>query len=231
MPNPCLSLCIVFLLLMLMFPQTRFGGSGRAETYISKKLPAFVINRDSRPDRMHRFLSQKGLNGLNIIRIPATELPQDEMPPDMKLTRGELGCFKSHVRTWKRMVEERIPEALVFEDDANLHGQSIIADVEACRSQLPTGWHVVFLGLNYFQKENDVNACFIKQKEGSYGAHCYIISLQGAARILRSAEREGFTMPVDIFLSSGACDCRYYLLRGNKVKPFDLSDTDTQRLR
>jgi GR25 family glycosyltransferase involved in LPS biosynthesis len=129
------------------------------------------------------------------------------------------------------MVDERIPEAFVFEDDADLGGLDIVEDLSACRSQLPLGWHVVFLGVNYFRTQQEVNACFLKQKEGSYGSHAYIINLAGAARVLHAAAKTGIRTPVDIFLSSGACDCQYYLLRGNKVKQFDASDTDTQRLR
>lgn len=229
MPNLHILLCLLVVLLVT----TLLPGKGRgcAESYMGKNLPAFVINRDSRPDRWNRFLSQQGLKGLDVIRIPATEISLDEMPPGVKLTRGEVGCFKSHVRIWEKIVKERIPEALVFEDDANLNGANINMEVEACRSQLPPAWHIVFLGLNYFHKENDVNTCFIKQKEGSCGAHAYHINLRGAAKLLEALKRTGFTVPVDIFLSSGACNCRYFLSRGNKVKPFDLSDTDTQRLR
>jgi glycosyl transferase, family 25 len=231
MPDACLVFCIIifFFAILLKLSAKRHGG--REEAYTGTKIAAFVINRDSRPDRWNRFISQKGLNGLNIIRLPATEISPNEMLPDSKLTRGELGCFKSHVRVWEKIVKERIPEALVFEDDANLQGVNIITEVEACRSRLPAGWHVAFLGVNYFQKENDVNECFLKQKEGSFGAHAYVITLGGAGKLLQAVGRKGFAMPVDIFLSSGACECRYFLFRGNKVHPFDLSDTDTQRLR
>lgn len=36
------------------------------------------------------------------------------------LNRGEIGCALSHIGVWKRIVAERIPHALVLEDDALL---------------------------------------------------------------------------------------------------------------
>lgn len=36
------------------------------------------------------------------------------------LTKGELACFMSHVSIWKKMIDENIPYAAVFEDDVFL---------------------------------------------------------------------------------------------------------------
>ena len=230
-----LSLVISILVFVAVASARKAGANNvHTETYTSKGVPAFVINRDSRPDRLQRFLNQRGLAGLEVIRFKAIEISPEETPPVEaagRLTRGELGCFKSHMKIWHKVVNERIEEALVFEDDANVQGVNIVKALGSCRSQLPQGWHIIFLGVNYFQKENDVNDCFVKQKQGSYGSHAYMVNRSGAARLLRSVERNGITMPVDIFLSSPACECAYFLLRGNNVKPFNLSDTDTQRLR
>lgn len=206
--------------------------TNRQEPYSSQKIPAFVINRDTRPDRMQRFLSSaRKQRGLDIVRVSATEVSSDDVPAGSGLTRGEVGCFMSHVGIWEMMIRNRIKEALVLEDDANLDGLDLVQDIERCRDDLPPGWNVVFLGVNHFELESIVNPCFLRQKEGSYGSHALFINLMGAGRAYHVFKRRGIEKPIDIFLSSGACECNYYLLSSNKVKQFDPSDTDTQRLR
>ncbi|KAJ3030820.1 hypothetical protein HDV00_008640 [Rhizophlyctis rosea] len=192
--------------------------------------------QDARPDRFRRFLSgakasADPVGALHLERVSAVEISQEEVPAGVHLTRGEVGCFMSHIRIWEKIVRGRIEEAVVFEDDVDISSLDIGREIDDCRKELPSGWHVVFLGVNYFRTREDLSRCFLLQEEGSYGAHAYFINLAGAARALRAVQRMGITMPVDIFLSSKACDCRYFLHRANKVRPSNLSDTDTQRLR
>jgi glycosyl transferase family 25 len=52
------------------------------------------------------------------------------------LTRGEIGCALSHIGVYRRIIEERLPAALVLEDDACL-GPEFPGILEACRLQLP----------------------------------------------------------------------------------------------
>jgi len=204
------------------------------EKYTSPVPAAFVINRDTRPDRL-RLFTRDIPPGVILHRVPAVELSAEEAKalilPGSNLTRGEVGCFRSHIGIWRRMVEERIPEALVFEDDANLSNVDLVKDLESCRKQLPPDWNVVFLGLNHHRVKAPINECFARQEPGSYGAHAYLINLRGAGKVLRAVTNSGISQPVDIFLSSDACDCVYFMMRANKIKQRNYSDTDTQRLR
>lgn len=96
-------------------------------------IPGFVINLN---DRLHRWNNFKELN-LNLSRISAEDTRCDfsisltkfnlELLPGDKLSKyyfnnskGAVGCYLSHYKFWKTIVENKIGKALVFEDDADV---------------------------------------------------------------------------------------------------------------
>lgn len=100
-------------------------------------MKTFVINLDSRPDRMKHMLQVGDKLGLELIRIPAvkgTDLNPDKISvssyvrTSLKLKQrfskihltehGEVGCFLSHRNVWEIIKDETEP-CLVFEDDAD----------------------------------------------------------------------------------------------------------------
>tara|TARA_B110000495_G_scaffold16450_1_gene11733 strand:+ start:328 stop:1122 length:795 start_codon:yes stop_codon:yes gene_type:complete len=99
-------------------------------------IPAFVINLDNRIHRWERFDDRK----LGIVRIRAVDTRKDSIsfsrfglsvaPPDklgklyFNSSPGAIGCYLSHYVFWKHVVENDLPKAVVFEDDA------LITDVE-----------------------------------------------------------------------------------------------------
>lgn len=97
-------------------------------------MKAFVINLDSRPDRMEKF--KKNIFPFEVIRFPA-------------LTGGcgEDGCTNSHLAVLKSMGTrpDNYPFA-VFEDDCVL--VEPWCKVEKAISQLPKNWDALWLGAN-----------------------------------------------------------------------------------
>ena len=88
----------------------------------------FVINLKRRPDRLDKFFERcpyspetfeviQAFDGRNAHdenkkeRKLVSKFPKDRQP-------GAIGCSISHLRIWKRMVNENIPIAMIFEDDA-----------------------------------------------------------------------------------------------------------------
>ena len=186
-------------------------------------LTAYVINRVGRPDRLARFRGA-GHAGLQVRVVPGAEVEHGVGD----LTRGEVGCFLSHAAAWRLILDGGEGAAVVAEDDADLRGVDLPALI-AC--QLPSGWDVVFLGANWFASAVAVDAsgCVVRPSPGVHGAHCYLVSRKGASRLLELAPSAlAAGTAVDIFLSSPPL--QYYLLAGSPVKPFDLSDSDTQGL-
>lgn len=96
--------------------------------------PVFVINLDKSTERMAKI--SKRLDELKIPfeRIPAVygaDLSQEEIDryycPELNqknyrrpLGLGEIGCYMSHIMTWKTIVDRKISCAIILEDDIQL---------------------------------------------------------------------------------------------------------------
>lgn len=92
--------------------------------------PIFVINLQSAEDRWLESTGQLQRMGLVHERFDATDgyqLTAGEINAHFELETSrkwcydlslpEIGCYLSHLRVWKRMVDEQIPGAVVLEDD------------------------------------------------------------------------------------------------------------------
>ena len=86
----------------------------------------FVINLKRRPDRLTNFLNNcpygdveivYGFDGKNPTDNPKKEIKIFEGLPK-RLQPGARGCWISHLRIWKKIVNENIQTAMIFEDDA-----------------------------------------------------------------------------------------------------------------
>ena len=96
--------------------------------------PVFVINLDKSTARMAKI--SKRLDELEVPfeRVPAVygaDLSQEEIDkyycPELNkknyrrpLGLGEIGCYISHIKVWKTIVERKIPCALILEDDITI---------------------------------------------------------------------------------------------------------------
>lgn len=110
-------------------------------------IPGFIINLN---DRLHRWDNFKKLN-LNLSRISAEDtrcdssvslkkynletLPGDKLSKYyFKKSKGAIGCYLSHYKFWKIVVDSNLSGAVVFEDDAdvidvkNLYDDHIVFD-------------------------------------------------------------------------------------------------------
>ncbi len=117
-------------------------------------LPIFYINRDRDQDRrksLEEHLTVAGMPGERIAAVEGLAVPVDFR--DMffegtalhsRLKPGEVGCYASHLKTMKIIVERDLDYALILEDDAILPAdfQTIIAQVLA---RLPQGWDLVHI--------------------------------------------------------------------------------------
>jgi glycosyl transferase family 25 len=90
----------------------------------------FVINLKRRPDRLQKFQERcpypytdvetvYGFDGMNAITESKKERKIFEELSTLR--PGERGCWISHLRIWKKIVDQGIPIALIFEDDAQFN--------------------------------------------------------------------------------------------------------------
>ena len=116
----------------------------------------------------------------------------------VRMTDGEVGCCMSHIRIWKKIVEDDIDVCLVVEDDANkiLPGFDLI--LSNLIDKLPKDWDVFIIGFMLFRDKGElVSDDFIKIKEFLL-THCYLINKKGAQKFLENLPVDS---PIDTFMT------------------------------
>lgn len=184
------------------------------------QLPCFVISlaRDEeRRAHMHKQLAALSMNAEFVPAVDGRRLGQDELAAydrdralriygvDMMPT--EIGCFLSHYRLYERIVRERIPVALIMEDDLEIRPEfpQILADLLA--DPAPS-WLVV----RFESQRGRVREPRTRKDRGTtvrqlaagelvrlnihvLGLGAYLITEEGARRMLRYGQR--IFMPID----------------------------------
>jgi GR25 family glycosyltransferase involved in LPS biosynthesis len=116
----------------------------------------------------------------------------------VRMTDGEVGCCMSHIRIWKKIVEDDINVCLVVEDDANkiLPGFDLI--LSKLIDKLPKDWDVFIIGFMLFRDKGElVSDDFLKIKEFLL-THCYLINKKGAQKFLENLQVDS---PIDTFMT------------------------------
>lgn len=102
------------------------------------KYKVFVINLDSRKDRLARITGNLNRLEVEFERIDAVYMKRDGGSPRVleaplkfnpaknrmfdynPISTGALGCYYSHMLAWKRIADEKLDFAVILEDDAEL---------------------------------------------------------------------------------------------------------------
>ncbi|XP_060946463.1 procollagen galactosyltransferase 1 [Limanda limanda] len=182
----------------------------------------FMINlprRTDRRDRMMRTLHQQEIackviaavdgkamniseiNAMGIHMLPGYSDPYHGRP----LTKGELGCFLSHHKIWKEIVERRLPISLVIEDDLRfeIFFKRRLMNLMSEVKEEGLDWDLIYIGRKRMQVDHPEKAVpnihNIVEADYSYWTLGYMISLQGAEKLLK-AEPLKRILPVDEFL-------------------------------
>ena len=129
-------------------------------------LPVIVINLPRRVDRWETLCWRLEAVGLTrLIKAPAIDgidLPEaqiatlmgserktvDEAPRShLSLTRPATGCFLSHLAIWRRLIDEKLPRALILEDDAAPTTNCSSEKFQRAFAAIPDDAGLVFPGL------------------------------------------------------------------------------------
>ncbi len=183
--------------------------------------PTFVINLPSRPDRRRAAeaqLARAGLEATFVDAVDGRSLTPDEIRSvydsfgrlrraGKPLTAGELGCYLSHWTIYCRMLAERIPMALVLEDDfiATSRMRSVL-DALADQGDLP-GFDIVKLGIAEASRRRKhirlsrltPEACLVRHYNVCNSTVAYVITLEGAHRFVRHGLPIRY--PIDVALN------------------------------
>lgn len=142
-----------------------------------------------------------------------------------ELTPGAVGCFLSHFKIYKHILENPNFNSnifLILEDDA-IPEKGFTKKIKKILNNLPRDFDILLLGCYVF--DNDTK--HIKVNEQDYlklngtktyffQLHCYLISLKGIHKILKEMEEQNnkFYQQIDAFLSD--------LARKNKLNIYYL---------
>lgn len=218
----------------------------------------FVINLRRRPDRLDDFLKRCPYQDLTLVDAidgfdpntyslspsvhPSTNQLylryrgiQSVSPSSRKLRQGEFGCMASHVKIYAMMVEQGIPHAVVFEDDAFFtEGFATVVWPKLLRAMgkaAPAGPN----GMLYLGGRFDDNARLPAYRESGMGdslvfhdfqkgtwdwwqedrtTHAYVLTLDMAKQLLHYfLEGDGTTLPIDHSL--------FQYFKRNKITPLN----------
>jgi hypothetical protein len=155
--------------------------------------PCFVIHLPKNKERLSVYSKLvnagyqqiqlfEGVNGTltTSVRIALARLHQPIIDPT--ISTGAFGCLLSHLTLLQKIVDLQIPIATIFEDDILFHPQWKELS-EHYLSITPSDYEVIFIG-------NQLDSC--RQgilgpeitKEPLYCTHAYIVTLEGARKLL-----------------------------------------------
>lgn len=196
--------------------------------------PAFLINLKRRPDRYekaHKRISEGGFKNIQCITaVDATIVNLEEewknhgSPSfdnwDKKFIThiGKQGVMLSMLNVWKKIINEKIPYATIFEDDVLFHPDWHIL-AELYYDITPSDFDVVFYG-----NQLDGPAKEIIEKTPTYCLHAYGITYNGACKLYELfTKRKGGVYTIDCMFNHTMreipCSYIYYVWNGMPYFP------------
>ena len=167
------------------------------------ELPIFYINRDS--DHQRRETIERQLNSIDGAKERITAVDALNVPDDLRayffagsklvspLNPGEVGCYASHLKTLRTIVERNLDYALVLEDDA-IVPETIGSIVSEVTARLPATWDVIHLCGTARRAIKPVSTLkggrlLVRYSRVPGGAYGYLVSRAGAAKLLKRGIR------------------------------------------
>jgi len=189
------------------------------------KYKFFVINLDSKPDRLEDVSKQLHQYGIEFERFSAvmgSELDQSTIEEfyDAKgnakkyykeMSVGEIGCYLSHIQLWKRIIEENLDFAVILEDDLTVKPE--IANLIDALTQIQNWDYIKLTGPKgkKIVDQQAINETFslAYYNKAPIGTSAQAVSKQGAEKLLASTQP--FIRPVD-------SDIQYYWEHGIELQ-------------
>jgi hypothetical protein len=241
------QILVIFLTLTLSICVLQIFLNSKHDDPIFEK--TYLINLDRRPDRLERFMKTfeksdaskmqltkiSAVDGgeLDIKKVPLSEVARGELKQiettgfrskHYQLTRGAIGCYLSHVKVWRDVVDNNHRHGLIFEDDVNVPS-NIYAKMEKSMKHIPEDWDIILFGYHCKDCENmkgyrKVNRFIL--------LHCYAISYSGIIKILKTNSLFPITQQIDSYLSELSEDILNIYTVPNPIIHQNGSRTDIQ---
>lgn len=174
------------------------------------QFPVFVINLEHRTDRRLNVVNQlKPLNlNPNFIKaVDSKEISEFyQTLPNNKVSIGEVACGLSHIKIWKKIIKDKIPLSLIFEDDIIIPDNVTYQDI-INRYNDSKGGNMVLLG--YCGGQSPLIKTSERQLTTFPGKavclHAYFLTLTGAKKLIKMTKQWDYTIPID-WVTEQMCD-------------------------
>lgn len=159
---------------------------------VLKDLPCFVLNLDRSPDRWQVACKNiKAAGFANITRVRGFDKDTDDLEEQWHIhgnphkrdkdnfpnNKGKQACALGHYHIWRRMMDEGIQCAVVFEDDVFFH-KDWKELAPKYWEQTPSDFDILYMGSSF-----DVRIPWPVLRAPLYCTHAYIITLAGAKQL------------------------------------------------
>ena len=177
------------------------------------KFKIFVINLDSSKQRWCKIKNQLDDFKLEYERIPAVDgrllSNYNKMYNSFKnkthfhinLSKGEIGCYLSHINCWKKIIDENLDYAIIIEDDVKIL-QDLNKIKKLITDTLFLEWDYIKIGETPVKRNSKVvknikDFSIVKySKKVPTGTFGQIVSYKGSKKLLEYSNP--FYRPVDV---------------------------------
>jgi GR25 family glycosyltransferase involved in LPS biosynthesis len=172
-------------------------------------MKAFFLNVDkAKVPRVNELCKRSGLVCERVAGIDARKVSDWSVIPmsrtcQLFCTKPMVAISLGHIRIWQKVVAERLPLALVLEDDVDFHPATFRMQLYRAAKRVPKNFHVLLLGTIARYPHLPMGRhrhTDIYETKIFGGTHAYIVS-QSGARFLLNNMREGAIGHVDIVMS------------------------------
>jgi GR25 family glycosyltransferase involved in LPS biosynthesis len=116
---------------------------------------------------------------------------------------GELGNFASHYSAWVYVIKNNLNSLLVFEDDVKVY-DNFIDYYNIIMNNVPSDYDVmsIYVDKNQYPryKSDDYINDYISKGYQDWSTLCYVISRQGAEKLVKYVNEIGMDHPTDWFI-------------------------------
>jgi glycosyl transferase, family 25 len=175
----------------------------------------FMLNMDRDTERREIMLDRLATLGLEAEILSAVDgrlLDAADLPHGTEpgLSLGEIGCYLSHVNSWKTVIQRELSYAIVLEDDVILSPNLMNVVEEIITLEMPFD----AVRLSYLRPFRGIpvaslsrNMRLVLPKRPPFGSQGYLVSLDGAKRLLSrlAVPKQPIDVAFDRYWKYGLC--------------------------
>lgn len=173
----------------------------------------FIINLEKDKDRLlssvkelnkYKLFNFEFINAINGNNLNDDEYKSYTTSIGYYITSPSMvGCGMSHIKTWKKIVENNIQYSLILEDDFNFKN-NFVNDFNELMRNTPKNFDLLFLNSNLFTNKYlrlyDIND-YVYKPIFIFEAVGYVITLEGAKKILNYVNKVAYHIDVQITIN------------------------------